>query len=136
MMPSEVAAVIGCITGVISFAGLIWVGGKRMGQIELKVDTLWDFQLRRGISEAVQKGAATVNSPVTITDEARKWMSSLAVELRAFYRTLGRTLSDRDLAIEIERRFGERLVKEVCIPRGIFEAACLVIAVHVAKEAT
>ena len=55
-------------------------------------------------------------------------MASLAGPLREFYLKMGRHLSERELYVEIERRFGDRIVKEVCIPLGIDRGACLLIA--------
>lgn len=102
--------------------------------MEVKIDTLWDFQMRRGAGELVQKGHASMNSPIVLNDEAKKWMHELAEELRSFYSRMGRHLSDRDLAIEIERKYGDDIMRKVCIPNGISEGACLIIAMEVAKE--
>ena len=71
--------------------------------------------------------------PVEISDEAKSWLTELAPALRAFYRRLGRTLSEKDLAIEIERRYGQEILEKVCIPHGLFQGACLLIAMEVSK---
>jgi len=43
---------------------------ERIARIEVKVDTLWDFQMRRAVAEAVSKGVATINSPLKVTGHA------------------------------------------------------------------
>ncbi len=107
----------------------------RIQVVETRVETLWAFQLRRAAIEVMNRGIGKVNSPVVISDEAKSWMASLAEELKAFYRQMGRNLSTTQLAEEIERRWGAEIVKQVCIPHGLFQGACLLIAMEVAREA-
>jgi hypothetical protein len=76
---------------------------------------------------------ATVNSPIVVTEEAKSWLDDIAVPLRQLYQKLGRHVSDIDVRIEIELRFGDEIVEKVCIPHGIDQGACLVIALAVAK---
>lgn len=99
-----------------------------------RVNTLWGFLLSRGIAEAVTKGVATMNSPITVTEEAKAWFEPIVAQLRTFYDGEGRGLSDVNLAIEIERRFGDRILKEICIPHGLFMGACLVIALQLLRD--
>jgi hypothetical protein len=42
-------------------------------------------------------------------------------------------VSDAQLSLEIERRFGEEIVKKVCIPHGVSQGASLIVALAVAK---
>jgi len=97
-------------------------------------DTMWDFLIRRAESELISKGLGTKNSPIEINENAKAYLIGLKDELRKFYRTLGRNLTDQELALEIERRYGEQILKEVCIPHGLYAGACLLIAMEVAKE--
>lgn len=130
----EVAAICSILMSLLSLGGIIYFAGFKLATLEVKVNTMWDFQLRRAYSESIQKGVATINSPLTVTPEAKEWMNELAVKLRDFYSKLGRHLTERDLAIEIERRFGEEILHKVCIPNGLYEGACLIIAMEIAKE--
>lgn len=123
-------------------AKLTWM----FAQMSIQVNTMWNFQIRRSVSEAVDKGILTVNSPIKIrdlhgkqttmeiSDEAKAWMAELSKELRKFYNRLGRNLNDSQLLLEIERRYGKEILDKVCIPHGLFEGACLLIAAAVAKE--
>jgi hypothetical protein len=52
-------AIIAVITALISALAAIWVGAVKVGQLELKVNTLWDFLLRRAESELVTRGLGT-----------------------------------------------------------------------------
>lgn len=106
---------------------------QRLADAEHRIDALWDFILRRGAAEAIQKGVATMNSPVRVIDDARKWLHGMADELRHYYVQTGHLLSPARLASEIASRWGKRLFTEVCIPHGIGEGACLLIAIAVAR---
>ena len=75
-----------------------------------------------------------MNSPLVITDEAKSWLADLAQELKSFWRRLGRTLSDVQLMEEIEKRWGKEIVEKICIPHGLFQGVCLLIAMQVAKD--
>ena len=131
---NDTATLVGILVAVGGILGWLCQQAARQARMEVKIDTLWDFQMRRGSGELVNKGLATMNSPITLTEESKKWMHELAEELKKFYSRLGRHLNDRDLAIEIERRYGDDILKKVCIPNNISEGACLIIALEVAKE--
>ena len=109
---------------------------QRLGDTEHRIDALWDFTLRRGMAEALQKGVATMNSPVKVTDAARQLLSGIADELQDFYEQSGKGLSRPRLAALIAARWGPRLFKEVCMPHNIDEGTCLLIAIAVARGET
>lgn len=106
---------------------------NRFTRIEFQVETMWAFQMRRAQSEAVHKGYAYRNSPLLIKESSKDLMLPLASELRGFYRSLKKPMTDSELAMLIESQFGERLLIEVCIPNGLVLGACLPIAIAVAK---
>lgn len=66
--------------------------------------------------------------------DARQWFNHMADELQLFYRTSGHGMTPRDLFVEIERRFGDRLFTDVCVPHGYHAGGCIALAVEVAKE--
>ncbi len=81
------------------------------------------------------RDAASHNGPILVTDEAKRWLGDLLPPLREFYATLGRQhITDTELALEIEKRFGDQIVQKVCIPHGLFMGACLLIAIAAIKE--
>jgi hypothetical protein len=134
MTPAEIAAWLSIAMSLVTLLGVFGVQAGRLAKMELKIDTVWDFQIRRAQSEALMQGVATKNSPVTVTDEAKQWMKPLLMPIREFYSKLGRHLSDRELVIEIERQFGDRILNEICIPHGLSAGACLLIALQAAKD--
>ena len=87
-------------------------------------------------SPKVMEWLPDMSLPIKVSTEAISWLEELAPALRAFYRKLGRNISEKDLAIEIERRYGQEILEKVCIPHGLFQGACLLIAMEVAREST
>lgn len=133
-MTIETGAMVGIVT--IQIGLIVWLAKLAwwMSATETKLNVVWGFLMNRAIGEAVQKNIATFNSPVVISEEAKRWMAGMADQLREFYAKLGRRLSEWELALEIERMFGEQILKEVCIPNHLSQGACLLIAIEVAKE--
>lgn len=129
---------IGLIVAVTAMVlGWIWTAirlAQISGEYRVKIDTMWELTLRRGEIEGVKKGVFTVNSPVYLSPFARRQFEGLAEDLREFYQKLPAGMLDKDVAPLIESKFGDRLVKEICIPLSIYNAACLVAAIAVAKE--
>lgn len=106
----------------------------RLDRLEERVTTMWEYQLRCAHSEAVERGVGTMNSPIVINEQSKSWFGELAPALREFYQKEGKNLSFNDLSLEMERRFGAEMFKKVCIPYGISQGSCLLIAIEVAKE--
>lgn len=118
----------------LSFIDRLSTQNARIDRLEDKVTTIWEFQMRRAATEAIQKGIGYMNSPLIIDQEAKAWFDELAEKLQAFYASLDKNISDTDLALEIEKKFGDDIVKVVCIPKGLYQGACLLIAAAVAKD--
>ena len=123
------------MSSVIALLGVIFLTAFKIPAMEVKIDTVWKFLMKRALSEALVQGVATRNSPVRVTDEAKRWMRDLLPAIREFYATLGRqNITDEELALEIEGRFGDLILHEVCIPHGLFMGACLLIAIQAVKD--
>ena len=131
----DVNVVLNWIVSLSSLLGVVWVSAVKITTLQVKVETIWGFLMKRALSEALVQGVATHNSPVRVTDEAKEWMRDLLPPIRELYAKLGRRISDAELAMEIERQFGDRILHEVCIPRGLYMGACLLIAIQAVKEA-
>ncbi len=106
----------------------------RVSRVEGQIENLWQFTLRRASVEAVVKGVGRMNSPLKINEEAKQLLGELSCELKSFYRRIGKTLSTAQLAAEIERLYGDEIVQKVCLPHGLFQGACLLIAMEVARD--
>jgi hypothetical protein len=144
---SQLAIIIGTI---LAAAGLVRYHFKRiekiertielveyrLGRVERKSGALIEFLYRRGIVTAVAKGRATLNSPVVVTEEAKRALEPFRGELHEINRQFGHEMTDAELALEIEMMLGDRMIKEVCIPHDINDAECWVYAVSVAREST
>ncbi len=136
-MNFDIATTLNSAVSIISLLGVIWISAVKITTLDVKVETIWSFLMKRALSEAIVQGVATHNSPVRVTDEAKRWMSDLIPPIRDFYAKLGRrNITDAELAMEIERRFGDRILNEVCIPHGLYMGACLLIAIQAIKEAS
>ena len=98
-----------------------------------KIDTMWAYQMRRAFSEAIEKGVATVNSPVKVSSEACEFLEPIASELREFYQANLIGTKDVESLMEIEKHFGAKIMDHVSIPCKLTQGACLLLAFSVAK---
>ena len=106
-------------------------------KLELKVETMWDFLTKRGESEGLQNALLTRNSPLKVTEKAIEAFNryELTDDLKLFYRSMAdKQLSDGDFMLEVERKFGQKMVEGICRELEIKEGACLVAASIIAKE--
>jgi hypothetical protein len=135
MPPDTVTIAIGALSAgtALSLAVYTVKASMWMGSIQTKVDTMWAFQMRRAVSEIASSGVGTVNSPITFTQDARSAMNPLKDELIAFNAGIEKK-SDAEALLEIERVFGDRLLKLVCLPCGLSHGACLLLALAVARQ--
>jgi hypothetical protein len=108
----------------------------RFGALDTKVDTMWQFQMRRAMAEVVSTGMGTSNSPITFTPEALAHLEPLRPQLEDFWATLAPNTSDGEALLAIERHFGDELVRGVCIPCKMSHGACLLMALTIAKQSS
>jgi hypothetical protein len=127
-----ILAVVSLATSMLAFAKVFFDITKTIVALQVKVDTMWNFTLRRGISEVVINDLGKVNSPIVFTEKAVEVIAPLAQKLRDFYDKL-KPIDDNELFIRIEQEFGQLLLYEICIPHALHLGACLVIAVEAAK---
>lgn len=130
----NLSAVAAAATVTLTIGGLLYQITTRLARLELKVDTMWDFVMRRALAEGVAKGIGTLNSPFLLVDEAKVWFEPLRDDLHKFYRERGFRLSDKEMFQAIEREFGARLLVDICIPHKLYAGACVLAAIEVAKE--
>jgi hypothetical protein len=120
----------------------------QMGKMRFQVDELWADQrqsradrqelwklwLQTGKTEAAVKNIVTPN-PGHLTDKGKGiFGDAFKKDLTDFYCSVGKNLNELDLFKEIQSRFGDRLNKEVCLPNGLLDRACIVAAMAVAME--
>ena len=119
---------------LIAIAGFIWKFSTQIAAISVKIDTLWDFHMKRGQIEGLHMGAMTRNSPLSLTQVARDWFTSLEADVKTWYRKTDKRVSDRDLFVLLEKEFGQRITDEICIPHQITREVCLAGAVLICRE--
>lgn len=126
-------AIAGLILGIaVGFVKIIY----QVGQLELKVNTVWDFLMRRGQVELVEKGWGTRHSPVQLNVEAFESILPLIDDIVRFYVQLKKRkpqITERDMFIAIESKFGEQLVERICIPMNVQLGACVIAVIESCK---
>lgn len=128
--------VLGGISAGTALSLLIYVikASAEFGALKAKVDTMWAFQMRRAISEVSEKGLGTLNSPLKFDKIAYDSLAPIKDELIQFYKEYERDKDDAAVLLAIETKFGERLLRLVCIPCMLTHGACLILALAVAKQ--
>jgi len=106
----------------------------RFGALELKVDTMWGFQMRRSMTEVVTSGVGTLNSPLVISEEVMASLDPIKQRLIDWYEHYEGRGSDASVLLGIEQGFGNELMARVCLPCHLSYGACLIIALAVAKQ--
>lgn len=125
----------------LSLGVSIWFASRRnfsdhiqeLATLKVKVDTMWGFLLKRAVVEGLKEGMITVNSPVRLVGKSSDMFIHMAGDLRKFYETECSGLDERELALAIERKFGDRIIHEICVPNGIQFGTCLLMATAIAK---
>lgn len=111
--------------------GIVW----RLAHLNQRVDLIWDFLMRRALSEGLAKGLVIQNSPLrVIDDKARAAYEPLLGRLRVFGEKTGRRMTERELFIELEKRFGEEMSRTVCPALELSAGACLHVAAALMRE--
>lgn len=130
----ELHSILNSVGTGIALLSILWIAAVKITRLEVKVETMWGFLMKRAIIEGIDRGLMTVNSPVRLEPHSSEMLIHLAEELREFKKK-NSNLREADLALEIEKQFGDRLVHEVCIPNSISFGVCLLIATAVANNA-
>ena len=67
---NTIMAASALIISIMTIATVLYNSATRMAKLEVKVDTMWAFQMRRGAAEAVTNSIATINSPLNFHADA------------------------------------------------------------------
>lgn len=122
------------VVNFLAFIAVVFHFARKVGGIEVKVDTMWAFQMRRTMSDVVQSGLGTVNSPFRFNDEVQHALAPMKPDLIAFWATLPLDITDAAALLKIEAEFGERILRLVGMPFALTHDACLLLALTVAKQ--
>lgn len=93
---------------------------------------IWAYVRNRAIAEMVAKGLVTMPD-MTPTPAVRQWYAPLMNRLKPWY-AKHRGLDDLQLFFACHKEFGNVLVEEICKPYGVFDGACIQLAIEVAKQ--
>lgn len=121
---------------LLALVGFLVKGSMRLGALEVKVETMWAFQMRRAVSETITSGLGAMNSPLHFTEEAMASLDPIRADLIHFWGGLPPGTSDAEALLAIEQRFGDELLKDVCSPCGLSHGACLLLALAIAKQSS
>ena len=107
---------------------------SRFAKLEVKVDTMWAFQMRRGAAEAITHGIGKMNSPLLFNPDVLAALDPMKERLSVFAQE-NAGVAEVDFFMLLEHAFGDELVTRFCIPFGVSQGACLLAAMQVAIDA-
>jgi hypothetical protein len=84
-------------------------------------------------NEAKRTATMPKQMTLTLTPEALALLEPIRPTLQEFWRTEGAYLKPGEALYRIEKRFGDQIVANVCIPLGFRDFECLIIARAVAE---
>jgi len=129
------------VTLTLALAGSIVAVAKiaiELGKQRERVDIMWAFLKRRALSEVVHKDLGDLNSPFTIREEVVNLVKGFPVaeSMVEYYNGLSKKPSDSEAMLLLEKNFGPRILREICLNPaiGLTYGACLPIALAVAKN--
>ncbi|HUD10805.1 MAG TPA: hypothetical protein VMS08_00220, partial [Candidatus Saccharimonadia bacterium] len=136
IISSEQLTAIGTVLmALLPVLGLIYSNSRKMGVLEFKVETMWQAQLRRGMAEAIAQNHGTLNSPFTADPAASALFGPLLSEMKNFINTrIKAPIRDSDILMLLEHEFGERVTQTVCIPNGMNQLGCMLVALSLIRE--
>jgi hypothetical protein len=137
MDATYIAAWAGAAMSCLSLVSVFYFAGIKMATLTVKVDTMWTFMMKRAVSEAVGNDLMKHNSPLEITAKGYNYIKPMANEMWQYYQKhaiSASKLNDADLALAIERDFGERLLKEICIPNNLLFGECIILAIEAVRK--
>lgn len=76
----------------------------------------------------------SIADAVVVEEWAKKLYEPVWPKLRAFYDAEGHTLTDAQLAIELDTRFSSDLWKHVCQPAGFYQWGCVFVATILLRQ--
>lgn len=105
------------------------------GKQSERLQTLWEFHVRRGKGELAEKGLGTVTSPIHLTAPMFEAILPFLREFLPFYAGMVvKKYSESRMAEEFERKFGDLIMERVCIPNKLTQGACLVAIIAACQE--
>lgn len=104
---------------------------------ELKIEACWTHLMNNARAAAAIGGWGTMQSPLQVNDLSRDVYArtGFTAKLHDYFRTIGRHLPEQEMEMDLEVRFREELLKEICLPYQVIPGTCIAIAIAIAREA-
>ena len=131
-MNGPTVALVGIISIALGLITSILVFGIKLGALQLKVETMWEFLTRRAYAEFINKGLGAMSSPIEITPKGLIMIMPFIEKFLPFWSSLlakNPSITDGELFLEIERQFGDFLVEQICIPHQLSAGACVIAVI-------
>lgn len=122
-------AIIGGIGLCVTILGLIARISWILSELKTKVDTLWEAQLLDWQSQANKAGLMVKNSPIQTTDKLLKEYGDLYHELKIYYDSIGKEISEEELIYLIVKEYGKQIFETAYKDFG----ACVAALAHAVK---
>lgn len=121
---------------IVTIVVLIFKASSRFSAMEVKLNIIWDFLIKRALSEALSKGIVTMNSPPVLASTApHDWFGPIKDALHAWWKETGQKIGDDAKAtFAIQAKWGQWIYDNVCLPQKLTSGECLWAALLVAKE--
>lgn len=107
----------------------------RVRDNERKVALVWSFLFRRAMIEALKQGFLTDTNPAKVRPDIRDRFWPIEADLKNHFPAI-HPHDEPKLALEIEAKYQDWIVDNICLPCKMDRGECLVLAVEVAKEVT
>jgi hypothetical protein len=130
----EVNFVISTGTAV-AVVGAVWRMAWKIATTDTKVNTLWDYHIRRAVVAGLNNDTLLVNSPIRPTPKGEEWFKDISKDLHAWYVSGNYSkVDDRSLFVAIEKDFGRRITHEVAVPHNLHPGEAVAIAVALCRS--
>lgn len=105
---------------------------ERLGVIELKANTTWNFIMDRAAIEARERGWMVKKSPLTLNEEGLAAIAPILPTVKAWCNTRPEitSMTKDELEVTLASVFRDQLREEICEPNGIYMGACIVILIE------
>lgn len=101
------------------------------------LDVARDAMWLRANAELVNKGKATMNSPIHLGKATVEAMLPFIALFIPFYLDMKHTnpaITDKEMFWKLEEKFGEEVMEKVCIAQGLDQLGCLVAILEICKQ--
>lgn len=147
MIMEQIGLVFSIVTGLVSLGSVLYLSGVKIAtltsevgkmkgldtsvaRIEVKVDTMWEFMIRRSKVELIRSGLGEMGSDVKLTESGFEAILPYLPTFLDFYRELSNgELAQNEMYMEFGRRFGDLIMAQIAVPLGLTIGQCVIAAV-------